>query len=151
MIIIKNTQKRIFINVAELENDAQKILALLKYTDFDIGIWITTNKTIKSYNAQYRKKNKATDILSFPFYPSLKAGERIKAATPEEKNLGDLIISAEYVQKAAKELKTTLEKRIQVLLVHGICHLLGYDHIKDEDYTIMHRKELALLRALRTS
>jgi rRNA maturation RNase YbeY len=149
MILIKNSQRKIPISVTQLKKDTQTILDALGYADFDLGIWLTTNRTIHRYNRDYRHKDKATDILSFPFYPDLKAGERISVTTDEDKNLGDLIISLEYVQVDAQKLGVPFYERIQVLLVHGICHLLGYDHIKDEDYAVMHKKEQALLKKLR--
>lgn len=149
MIVLRNTQRTIFVDTKKLRRDAQTVLDALDYHDFDLGIWLTTNKTIHRYNKTYRKKDKPTDILSFPYHPQLKAGERIQVKTEDDKDLGDLIISLEYVQRDVKKLNTTFEKRMQILLVHGICHLLGYDHIKDADYKIMHRKELALLKKLR--
>lgn len=148
MITIKSTQRNIKLNIKKLHDDAQKILDALHYQDYDLGIWLTTNKTIRLHNRMYRNKDKATDILSFAFHPHLKAGQRIKPKSSEDKNLGDLIISVEYVQKAAQELDVPLEKRMQVLLVHGICHLLGYDHELDADYKIMHRKEKHLLKKI---
>lgn len=148
MITIKNTQRTIAINTNTLKNDAQKIIDLLSYTDFDLGIWLTTNKTIQRYNSDYRHKDKPTDILSFPFHPTLKPGQRIKPLSDEDKNLGDLIISLEYVQKDAPRWEQTFEQRMKVLLVHGICHLLGYDHITDEEYAVMHKKEKELLKKI---
>lgn len=149
MITIKNTQRKIRIDVKQLYKDAQTILRILHYDDYDLGIWLTTDKTIRHYNKTYRHKDKATDILSFSYHPLIKAGERIKPKNEEDKNLGDLIISVEYVQRVAKEMKVDLYERMRVLLVHGICHLLGYDHERDEDYRVMHRKELALLKHLK--
>ena len=146
MITIKNSQRSIPINKTSLAKDAQTILDVLGYPDFDLGIWITTNKTIQQYNKTYRKKDKPTDILSFSFHPDIQAGERIKPETEDDKNLGDLIISAEYVQKHAEKLGVSFNHHMKVLLVHGICHLLGYDHEKDKDYDIMKKKEEALLK-----
>jgi rRNA maturation RNase YbeY len=148
MILIKNSQRKISVDTERLKKDAQTILDALKYSDFDLGIWLTTNKTIHQYNRDYRHKDKPTYILSFPFYPDLKAGQRIVATTDEDKNLGDLIISLEYVQADAQKLGVTFEQRMKRLLVHGMCHLLGYDHIKDADYKVMYRKEMALLKKL---
>jgi probable rRNA maturation factor len=148
MILIKNQQRKIVIDVKKLHDTIQVILDALKYSDFDIGILITTNATIRNYNRDYRHKDKPTDILSFPAHPQLVAGKRIKVVTEDDKNLGDLIISAEYVMKAAQELNVTFEERMQVLLVHGICHLLGYDHIEDVDWRRMRAKEAALLKKL---
>lgn len=130
--------------------DAQKILDHLKYSDFDLGVLLTTNKTIHSYNKQFRHKDKPTDILSFAYHNELKAGQRIKAKSEEDKNLGDLIISLEYVQRDAKKNKQTLEYRMEILLVHGICHLLGHDHEKDEEYVVMDAQEQKLLKLLRS-
>ncbi len=148
MITIRNTQRKIKIDTAHLKRDAQTILDALDYSDFDLGIWLTSNKTIQTYNKEYRHKDKPTDILSFPYHTQLKAGNRIKVKSEEDKNLGDLIIAPEYVMHDLPKWNTTFEKHMQRLLVHGICHLLGYDHIKDEDYKIMHKKEVQLLKKL---
>ncbi len=148
MIHIKNSQRKIAISADQLKTDLQIILNALNYADFDISVLITTNKTIREYNRDYRHKDKATDILSFPYHPELKAGKRIKVKEEEDKNLGDLIISAEYVTKDAKELNVTFETRIKKLLVHGVCHLLGYDHIIDADWRRMRAKEGFLLKKI---
>ena len=148
MIVIRNTQRKISIDTNKLKQDVQKLLDLLDYSDFDLGIWLTTNRTIREYNKNYRNKDKATDILSFSFHPKLKAGDRIKVKTADDKNLGDLIISLEYVKKDAANLGVTFKDQLRRLLVHGVCHLLGYDHIKDEDYEVMHKKEEKLLCSL---
>ncbi len=148
MITIRNTQRKITIDTNKLKQDAQKLLDLLDYSDFDLGIWLTTDRTIREYNRNYRNKDKATDILSFPFHPKLKAGKRITVKTADDKNLGDLILSLEYVKKDAANLGVTFKDQLRRLLVHGICHLLGYDHIKDEDYEVMHKKEERLLKQL---
>jgi len=149
MILIKNQQRKIAIDLEKLKTDVQQILAALKYEDFDLGILITTNATIRKYNRDFRHKDKPTDILSFPAHPALQAGKRIKVHSDDDKNLGDLIISAEYVAKDAAKLNVTLAERLEVLLVHGICHLLGYDHIEDADWRRMRAKEAALLKKLR--
>ena len=145
MITIRTSQRKIAVDTAALKKTAQQLLTMLNYADFDLGIWLTTNKTIKKYNHLYRKKNAPTDILSFPFYPELKAGHRIKPHCDDDKNLGDILISLEYAQKDAQKQGISLKKHMQVLLVHGICHLLGYDHIKNSDYIIMHAQEQKLL------
>jgi probable rRNA maturation factor len=148
MINIKNTQRKYTLNISQIKGDVERVLQELNYSSYDIGIWFTTNNTIREYNNNYRHKDKATDILSFPYHIDLIAGKRIKAKFPEDENLGDLIISPEYVEKYAREYNTTFEDRLQVTLVHGICHLLGYDHITDPDYKKMHKLELLLLKKL---
>lgn len=135
------------LDIQTYTQNAQKALDVLGYSDFDLGIMLTTNATIKKYNAQYRNKDKATDVLSFPFH-HIPAGSKIKAQTDDDKNIGDMIISIEYVQAAAKKLGTTFEKRMNRMLIHSICHLLGYDHIQDDDFAIMIKKEKWLAKKI---
>ena len=149
MVTIKTTQRKIKVNIEKLKKDARTVLGLLNYHDFELTIFLTTNKTIQAYNKKFRKKNKPTDILSFPYWPDIKPGQHIKPELESDKQLGDIIISLEYVQSQLKKLKTNMPERLQVLLVHGICHLLGYDHQTDAQYAVMQKKEKELLRKLR--
>jgi probable rRNA maturation factor len=147
MVSIRNTQRTVKINLKSLEQQAQKMLATLGYADFDLGIWITTNPTIRHYNKTYRNKDKPTDILSFPFHPTLKPGQKIKPKNPEDKNLGDLIISAQFVKKDAPiRWNRSFEEQLTVLLAHGIAHLLGYDHETDQEFAVMQKVEKKLIR-----
>lgn len=148
MIKIKNSQRKVTIDTKLLKRQAQALLEALGYSDFDLGIWLTTNKTIQQYNRDYRKKDKPTDVLSFPAHPDLKPGQTIEPDEDDDKNLGDLILAPEYIKDDAERLGVTFEQRMRRLLVHGICHLLGYDHIEDADYKVMLAKERALLRKL---
>jgi len=149
MILIKNTQHKISANTDKIKKDVDQMLHLLNYQDFDIGIWLTTNQTIRKYNFMYRKKNKATDILSFPYHTSLKPGQRIKITTEEDKNLGDIIISLEFALNDASKLKQSLSKHLKMLLAHGITHLLGFDHKTDEEYIKMQKVEQKLLKSIK--
>lgn len=146
MIGIKNTQRSIKINVPQLKKNIQRVLNQLDYADFDIGVWFTTNATIKKYNKQYRHQDKATDVLSFPYHPELKAGQSITAQSSDDKNLGDIIISPERVAADAHQMNIDFQRRLAVVLVHGICHLLGYDHVTDRQYQKMQAEEDRLLK-----
>ena len=148
MILIKNNQRTHPIDKKAITKTIQKLLDTLGYSNFDIGIWFTNNKTIALYNKEYRHKEGPTDILSFPYHTELKAGQKVKVQSPEDANLGDMIISLEYVYTSERWQDTPEEQRLPILLVHGICHLLGYDHETDAEYTIMHKKELELLKVI---
>jgi rRNA maturation RNase YbeY len=148
MILIKNNIKKIKINKAKIKKDVANMLHLLHYQDFDIGIWFTTNKTIQTYNKQYRKKNKPTDILSFPYHTTLKPGKKIIAQSNADKNLGDIIISLEYCKKSAQALNTPLHTHLRILLAHGIAHLLGYTHDTEKNHKQMKNLESTLLKCL---
>lgn len=148
MITIRNTQRKIKINIKKFKNDAQLLLNALGYNEFDLGIMFVNNTTMQKYNRQYRAKDKPTDVLSFPFHPHIKAGENIVVQFSEDQNLGDLIFAPEYIMNDLPKWETTFERHLQRLLVHGICHLLGYDHIKNTDFKIMDKKEKELLHIL---
>lgn len=148
MIIIRNTQRKVKLDIAKLKSDAAKILAALGYPDFDLCILLVNETTIHTYNRDYRQKDKPTDIISFPFHPELSAGDIIMPTCDDDKNLGDIIMCPLYILNDLARWEKTFEERLQILLVHGICHLLGYDHIIDSDYEIMKAQEDYLLNIL---
>ncbi len=148
MILIKNRQKKIPIDIDDLKTVTQKMLDSLGYHDFDIGILLTRNTTIREYNRTYRNKNEPTDILSFPYHPELKPGEKITVINPEDKNLGDIIISVEYARKKAAFWKQTFEEHLHALIAHGIAHLLNYDHQTDAEFEKMQAIEKQLLKSI---
>lgn len=145
MITIKNSQRKIDIDVVCIESHVQKMLDVIGCGDFDLGIWFTTNKTIRQYNKKYREKDAPTDILSFPYHKDLKPGQKIIAREPDDKNLGDIIISLERARGDAQALGRPFHQHIDVLLAHGIAHLLGYDHKTDREYEQMRGIEKKLL------
>lgn len=149
MIYIKNTQRSIKLDIPAIKDDVKRILELIEYADFDISIWFTTNATIRTYNKDYRHKDKPTDVISFPYHEHVMPGVRIVAHTDDDKNLGDILVSPVYIQDNLSDWNQTLEERIRILLVHSICHLLGYDHMVDEDYEVMQKEEDRILNALK--
>lgn len=163
MIIIKNKQRKIKVNIKDLHAKTQKMLGVLNKIfnnkdvshqdincqDFDLGIMLTTNNSIQKLNKKFRGKDKPTDILSFPFHENLKPGQKIKIKSPEDKNLGDLIISLEFAQKDAKiTWNRKFDEHLIALLAHGIAHLIGYDHITDQDFDKMSKIEQELLKSV---
>lgn len=146
MIIIKNSQRSIPVKINAIRQAVECMLERAGYPDFDINILLTTDATIRRYNKRFRHKDKPTDILSFPFYPELKAGESIRATTSDEKNLGDVIISVAYAQKDAQKIGRELNAHMIRLCAHGIAHVLGYDHETDADWAKMQKFESKLLK-----
>lgn len=100
----------------------------------EVSVLLTGDEEIRALNRRYRRKDKATDVLSFP------------AAGTAEGVAGDLAISLETAQRQAQERGQPLEMEIKVLLLHGLLHLAGYDHEADDG--AMHRKEARLRRRL---
>ncbi|MCL5436893.1 MAG: rRNA maturation RNase YbeY [Candidatus Dependentiae bacterium] len=145
LITLKNTQRQVKIDKKWLVAFASRAMEAAGFAGWGLSIWITTDRTIRQYNRRFRHQDKATDILSFPFYPDLLPGKRPQAHDEDERYLGDLIISAERVAADAAQLNVTVEARLEVLVVHGICHLLGYDHETETQYRVMQRQERNLL------
>lgn len=151
MIKILMKQKKISLDVKKIEIMLQAMLSSLGYDDFDCAVVCTTNATIRKYNRHFRQKDKATDVLSFPFHPDLVAGKRIKVKHPEDKNLGDIIISLEYLKNDCARWNRTFFEHFQAILAHGVAHLLNYDHQTDEEFEVMQKIEKKLLKAIKTS
>lgn len=145
MIQIQNRISKIEFDIAAFEKKAATVLDYLGYADYDLNILITTNKTIRTFNRQYRNMDKPTDILSFPYHTDLVAGETIDPKTQDDRAIGDIIISLEYVFADRHKLGKTFIERMDRMLVHGICHCLGHDHIEEEEYKIMYALEKKLL------
>lgn len=141
MITISNEECTIELNSVQFERDAQKVLTLMGYEDFDLGILLTDNQAIQCFNNDFRSKDEPTDILSFPFHTDLQAGEKIIAETEDDKNVGDLIISLEYIKELCEQENKTINEHLRTLLCHGICHLLGYDHYTESTDIVMKEKE----------
>lgn len=113
-------------------------------------ITFTTPEEIRKINKKYRKIDKATDVLSFPMFEKNELDEKIKNGDfPYEDVLGDVIISIEKVREQAEEYGHSFERELSYMLVHGFYHLMGYDHIEEEDKKIMRPKEEKILNELK--
>ena len=113
-------------------------------------ITFTTPEEIRKINKKYRKIDKATDVLSFPMFEKDELDEKIKSGDfPYEDVLGDVIISIEKVREQAEEYGHSFERELSYMLVHGFYHLMGYDHIEEEDKKIMRPKEEKILNELK--
>ncbi len=150
MIVIKNTQRQYQLDTSALKKNIETILNAVGYPDYDVTIWFTTNPTIRKYNKQFRGKDTATDVISFPYYETKKPGT-LPPASSQEPILGDIMLSPAYIKESLVQWNQALEERILVLIVHSICHLLGYDHEEDADFALMTAQEERLLELLQKS
>ena len=105
---------------------------------------------IRKINKKYRKIDKATDVLSFPMFEKEELEQKIASKDfLYEDMLGDLIISIEKVKEQAIEYGHSFERELSYMLVHGFYHLMGYDHIEEEDKKKMRPKEEKILNELK--
>lgn len=114
-----------------------------------VNIILTTPENIKNFNKQYRNIDNETDVLSFPMFEKEELTEKI--AENDFKNvdvLGDMIISLDRVEKQAKEYGHSFERELAYMVVHSFYHLLGYDHMVEEDKKKMREKEEFVLNIL---
>ncbi|MBQ7668189.1 MAG: rRNA maturation RNase YbeY [Clostridia bacterium] len=115
----------------------------------EVSIVVTDNARIKILNNKHRNIDRETDVLSFPGYEK-DEWEEIKK-TDEYAILGDIVISKEKVIEQAKEYGNTFEREFAYLLTHGMLHLMGYDHMIDEEKMVMRKKEEEILNKLNLS
>ena len=114
-----------------------------------ITVTLTTPNNIQDINKKYRNIDKATDVLSFPMFEKEEIDLKIKNKQfYTEDVLGDIIISIEKVEEQARDYGHSFERELAYMVVHGFYHLMGYDHIKEEDKIIMRPKEEKVLSQL---
>lgn len=129
--------------VAAMEQIVQRALQEHNLPSFaEVSVMLCDNETIRDINMEWRSLDKATDVLSFPLHERLRDGINI---VDEEFLLGDIIISLERAGEQALEFAHSLDREILYLFVHGLLHLLGYDHCEDEERLEMRLREEGLL------
>ena len=109
----------------------------LKKNNFFCTLLLSENKQIKNLNKKFRKKNKSTDILSFPFQTKNELKKILKK--DKEIYLGDIIINLKKINSKNKKKNFFIE--FDRLWIHGLVHLFGYEHKKDKDFKEMQRIE----------
>ena len=111
-----------------------------KNKNVSLTVMLSNNRNIKKLNKNFRNKNKPTDILSFPF--------NRKKNISKQTYLGDIIISYNYMDKPKSQNLRTFRKKVIKTFIHGFLHLLGYNHIKNDDYKKMLQQEELLFKSV---
>ena len=108
----------------------------------ELSIALVSLAEMTELNGRYREKEGPTDVLSFP------CDDPCAVVEPGEPvALGDVVIAPEVAEAQAAEYGHSVEEELNLLLVHGVLHLLGYDHESDEDAAVMQARERAVLQA----
>lgn len=148
-IAVNNAQTKIQLSeishqiVNSVLNQVAEVFELSKQTE--VSVMFTDDESIRKLNFEYRDKDAATDVLSF----ALNEGDEPDIVDgPEEMLLGDIIISLETASRQAEEYGHSMDRELAYLLVHGMLHLLGYDHMTEEDRTEMRFEEERILSKL---
>ena len=150
-IIYENIEEK-----QEYEQTIKKVLEAcykeekIENSNLLITVTLTDLDTIQKINNEYRKIDKPTDVLSFPMFEKVEIDKKIaKQDFKYEDILGDIIISIPRVEEQAKEYGHSFERELSYMVVHGFYHLMGYDHIKEEDKKQMRPKEEKILNGLK--
>ena len=116
-------------------------LIQFKNKEYEISFLMVNNSYIKELNANYRSKDSATNVLSFPMMDdnSLK----------HENILGDVVISIDKILSESVDQKIEKYEYLSKISIHGILHLLGYDHISDNDYLVMDQLEKKIIKKIK--
>ena len=152
---VESKAQNIKIDLKEKINEIVKFLLIsenINVSKVSVCISRETEEGIKNLNKEYRNIDKATDVLSFPIFEK----EELDAIVKEEDShkvikeleLGDIILCMEVVEKQAIEYGTGIVRETLYMITHGMCHLLGYDHIEQSDKVVMRALEKKVLIAM---
>lgn len=122
----------------------------------EVNLLLTMNKEIQEMNAEFREIDRATDVLSFPMIDFEKTGEFDFLEADDsyfncdtgELMLGDIVISKEKVIEQAEEYGHTIKREYAFLIAHSMLHLLGYDHMEEQERLEMEKKQKEILEEL---
>lgn len=137
--IINSNDIELKINKKLIRSVSEFALNYLKKTNYETSVVIENLITIRKLNKTFRKVNSATDVLSFPAHE----------LNPDSGKMyiGDIVISPDYINKKAASLHVPFEQNVARVIIHGVLHLLGFDHNKKEDERAMLSLQEEILRA----
>jgi probable rRNA maturation factor len=145
--MILNKQKKVRLAARPLQEFLRKTQRELNIADSEITIAFVSDAEMARWNEAYRKKKGPTDVLSFPAITGLSPKLAVKAnGAKKAEILGDIAIAPETARRYAEKNGRTLSSEIRVLMLHGVLHLMGYDH--ESDHGQMNRIEQKLRRRL---
>lgn len=155
-VLIENEQEKQEIDEEITETINKACMAALEYEncsfDAQISVTITDNENIRQMNKEFRNKDSATDVLSFPMLEFDEDGNAVDDNFDfdgDEVVLGDIVISAERAAEQAENYGHSFKREIAFLTVHSMLHLLGYDHVNsEEEEKVMFKKQDEILNIL---
>jgi probable rRNA maturation factor len=158
-VYLTNSTRKHRIDERRLRRTARTLMAALGEANSSVAISLVGDRAIRRLNAQYRNKDRATDVLSFSLINGAACPPLApRAATPRlargapvqtERQLGDIVISVDAAQRQAVEYGVPLMREVERLLIHGLLHVLGHDHHLPAERARMVRAERKLARAIK--
>jgi probable rRNA maturation factor len=153
--MILNRQKKVPLEEQPLTEFLGRILREVNFAEAEVSIAFVSDAEIAKWNQNYRNKKGPTDVLSFPALSKRRPERHAKRKQTGGVNaksaggfLGDIAIAPETALRYARKNGRTLDNEIRILMLHGVLHLMGYDHESKNDYGQMNRIEQKLRRRL---
>lgn len=143
---IDSLSHQIMVQTFDYVNENEEIDFLNLNKPININLCLSNDEEVRNLNHQYRDMDKPTNVLSFANIDDETFEDELKLFPEVE--LGDIIIALETLEREAKEKNITLKDHYSHLLVHGILHLLGFDHMDDEEAEYMEDFEVQILKKL---
>jgi probable rRNA maturation factor len=145
LVHMQSHVRRVTFNQARLDRLAVAILSNVGTASGELGILFVGDRRMRGLNRRYRGKDRTTDVLAFAMRESLPS----PPLSSTQVMLGDVVIAVPTATRQAKQGHRSLDEELTVLLVHGILHLCGYDHERNEkEARRMYRREQIILRSL---
>ena len=115
-----------------------------------MSVTLTTPEEIRRINNEFRNIDKETDVLSFPMFEKEEIDEMVSSGKNEiPEAIGDIVISIARVEQQAEEYGHSFDRELAYMVVHGFYHVIGYDHMVEEDKVVMRAKEENVLNMLK--
>ncbi|XP_046580424.1 endoribonuclease YbeY-like [Haliotis rubra] len=144
-LVLRNMQKLVKLNMRRLETEINILRKCFGVEQFDMSVLCICDEEMATLNSAYRRINSTTDVLAFPFYEGLDPGELPEDDNPDEMILGDIFLGVSHISDQCKKYDADFHGTLPIMLTHGMCHLLGYDHETEEQWRKMYSKELQIL------
>lgn len=130
--MVLNLQSQIPVRVGAVRSFVRRLRLALRLGKRDFNVCFVGDREIRKLNQAYRREPRPTDVLSFPWRPQAERGAGKHAGKREFADfLGDVVISVETARRNARAEGHSLQNEIRWLILHGVLHLLGYDHVTD--------------------
>ena len=154
---LRNVQRKVRLDVRGLKRDVQGLLSALGYSEHLLSLLLTDDHRMREIHERWMGQSKSTDVLAFPMIEQIGSARQLlrngtRAATPSTQlasgvpqMLGDVVIS---VETAKRRRPRTVQVEIRRYLIHGVLHLVGFDHVTKRDRLQMQRKSRRMLKVL---
>jgi probable rRNA maturation factor len=144
VIYYRNDVRASGVDGRALRSTAQRLLAAAGEAGSTLSLTIVGDAAMRELNRRHRGKDVPTDVLSFPLFDAPGDGPQRDGSSDVERMIGDVVISVDTARRQAAEYDAPLQRELERLLIHGILHVLGHDHMEPAERATMEAEERRL-------